>query len=441
MTFKAAILALALCVASGARVEHQRPDHAMTFDEFLAKYAKSYTPAEYKARRAIFHRSLEAIHQHNDDAGKSFHLGINKFADLTEAEVAAFRGFHSPAWRSMAEGKERATLPASGDSLPESWDWRDYDKVSPVKNQGSCGSCWAFSGVGALESALLMGNQTATSLSEQQFVDCVPNPSECGGAGGCEGATQPLLFDYAATHGAKLEADYTYTAKTGTTCEEDEYPTVATIQGYGILPENCDVAMLQAFMLEFGPIAVSVDASAWSHYSGGVLDFESCGSDIDHAVLLVGYGTDSELGADYWTIKNSWGSDWGEQGFIRLSRADGTKVDATPGDGAGCDGGPASVNVRGTCGVLYANSYAFGAQLVPLNSSQTTPNSKSLAGSDPNTWAPKAKPPTASTTRTATANASTGTGADEVAEVNKAALFKAAKAPRGINGAGLRGIN
>lgn len=181
--------------------------------------------------------------------------------------------------------------------------------VSPVKNQGSCGSCWAFSGVGTIESNLLIEGFNLTSLSEQQFVDCTPNPSECGGSGGCSGATQPVMFDYAINAGARLEAEYAYTAKTGASCNADSYAKVATIDGYGILPENCGEAVLKAYLLKLGPIAVSVDASNWGPYSSGVLPYSACGTDIDHAVLLVGFGTDPAFG-DYWTIKNSWGASW-----------------------------------------------------------------------------------------------------------------------------------
>ncbi len=110
--------------------------------------------------------------------------------------------------------------------------------------QGNCGSCWAFSGVGAIESNLLLDGQNETSLSEQLFVDCAPNPDSCGGSGGCAGATQPLLFEYAMTSGCASEEDYAYVASTGT-CEVNAYNTVATIEGYGILPENCDEATLK----------------------------------------------------------------------------------------------------------------------------------------------------------------------------------------------------
>ena len=234
---------------------------------------------------------------------------------------------------------------------PESLDWRDEGKVTPVKNQGGCGSCWAFSGTGAIESALLMNNQTETILAEQLYVDCAPNPDSCGGTGGCSGSIQPLLFEYALTEGAVLETDYAYTASTDT-CKAALKTPVASIEGYEVLPENLSPEDMMQYLITKGPLAVSVDASSWSFYGGGVLSYSQCGADIDHAVMMVGYGTDPVYG-DYWTIKNSWGASWGEDGYIRISREDGNAADTSPGDGTGCADGPSEVTVRGTCGIYY----------------------------------------------------------------------------------------
>ena len=202
---------------------------------------------------------------------------------------------------------------------------------------------------GCIESNLLINNQTETILSEQQYVDCMPNPDECGGTGGCQGATQPLLFEYATQEPNYPIAsdDYVYTAHDGL-CTEASKTAAASVAGFGILPENCADEVLKAYLLQAGPIAVSVDASHWSSYSKGVLSYASCGSDIDHAVLLVGYGTDPVYG-DYWSIKNSWGVTWGEAGYIRISREDGLATDYTPQDGVACAGAPPTSEVLG-CG-------------------------------------------------------------------------------------------
>lgn len=345
------VLCLALGFSSAAFAD---------FDAYLNEFGKSYTPAEYRMRRALYIERVAEILKHNANPKKTFTMGINKFTDSTDAELAQLRGFNMGQWRSATEHMPRMPFIKSS-ALPDSFDWRDEGMVTPVKNQASCGSCWAFSGVGALEANLLINGQAQTILSEQQYVDCVPNPDECGGTGGCNGATQPLLFNYSLTHGAKLESDYVYTATTNT-CVEDNYETVVSVEGYGILPENCDEDTLKSYLVKQGPIAISVDASKWSAYSGGVLTYDECGADIDHAVLLVGYGTDADYG-DYWTIKNSWSSSWGESGYIRISREDGYTVDSSPSDGTGCADGPDSVEVRGTCGIYYANSYVYGAMV------------------------------------------------------------------------------
>ena len=207
-----------------------------------------------------------------------------------------------------------------------------------------------------------MNNFTLTTLSEQQVVSCAPNDDHCGGTGGCQGSIQPLGFEYALGAGVDSDGDYDYMAVTGT-CKDSLHTPVATIASYGLVPENCDEATLRQYLVQKGPIAITCDASSWSFYSSGVLSYSSCGADIDHAILLVGYGTD-RLHGDYWSVKNSWGSSWGESGYIRLARTDGNATDFRPADGTGCDDGPSTVSVRGTCGIQYANSYVEGAALV-----------------------------------------------------------------------------
>lgn len=351
-----AVLALALAAATEATTE---AEITAQFNKFIAKFEKEYTPAEYKTRRELFAKRLAEVEAHNAQ-GHSHTLAINHLSAHTEHELARLRGFDVSAHKAKLD-KVPVELTERIET-PDELDWRDEGKVTPVKNQGGCGSCWAFSGTGAIESALLMNNQTQTILSEQLYVDCAPNPDSCGGTGGCSGSIQPLLFEYAMSEGAVLEDDYAYTASTDT-CKAALKTPVATIEGYEVLPENLSPEDMMQYLVTKGPLAVSVDASKWSFYSGGVFSYEQCGSDIDHAVMMVGYGTDPTYG-DYWTIKNSWGSSWGEEGYIRISREDGNATDPTPQDGTGCADGPSEVTVRGTCGIYYANSYPYGAKLV-----------------------------------------------------------------------------
>jgi len=200
---------------------------------------------------------------------------------------------------------------------------------------------------------------------------CTPNPLQCGGSGGCAGATAEIAYDYVKSNPVYQEKDYPYTSGNGVNypCKLPPYPAVpsATIDGYVQLPENNYTALINA-IATIGPIAVSVDASRWSPYKSGV--YNACNQakpDIDHAVVLMGYGTDPTLG-DYWLVRNSWASTWGEKGYIRVARTASEEtrcgVDTTPQDGTACAGDNTPVNVCGTCGIPYDSCYPTGARLV-----------------------------------------------------------------------------
>jgi cathepsin L len=335
-----------------------------SFEHYLRQFGKSYpSHLEYTTHSQIFHQRLAEIIAHNA-APHSYTKTVNKFTDMTESELKAFRGYKFVG---------NATNPcASMDrtgTAPPSIDWRQKaNVVSPVKDQGQCGSCWAFATAETIESqlGLLTGNMTI--LSPQDVCSCTPNPYHCGGTGGCNGATAELGFTYVQSAGIATASDWPYTATTGT-CNTAQHTMVATVDGCVKLIENNYTDLLLA-VASIGPIAVSVDASRWDSYSKGVYD--GCDTevdyDIDHAVQLVGYGTDTSYNPpkDYWIVRNSWGASWGENGFIRLLRhSDGSttwcKKDVTPSDGSGCDGGPATVTVCGECGIWYDSSYPTGA--------------------------------------------------------------------------------
>lgn len=190
------------------------------------------------------------------------------------------------------------------------------------------------------------------------------NPDDCGGSGGCGGATQPLAFNYTEYTGLTLESDYPYRAQT-LKCQERNIVPVVKNTGVVQLPSN-DAAALLGAVATVGPVSISVDAGSWSSYGGGVYT-DACGWDVDHAVQLVGYGEDA--GNLYWLVRNSWGTGWGESGYIRLVRfSDGTStgasepcgVDSTPQDGMACAGDTAPITYCGQCAVLSASSYPTG---------------------------------------------------------------------------------
>ena len=344
------------------------PGQLLSFSSYLERFNKTYSdPAEYARREAAFNIAATKIKEHNSEPSRSWDMG---FSDLTDRDSAE--------WNALSRGRNArlsAALAATATpaqlfeplELPTEIDWRTKGVVSPVKNQGACGSCWAFSATESIESNIAINTGKLPVLAPQELVDCVPNPQDCGGTGGCEGATQPLGFKYAESHGMAAGGSYPYRGHDGT-CEMSAKRKVAGIKSYVELPANNYTALMHA-VATVGPISISVDASRWSFYSGGIYDgslfTHHCGTTIDHAVQLVGYGT--ERGKDYWIVRNSWGAHWGEEGYIRIRRyGDGLEPcaeDKRPADGTGCKGGPKEVKVCGLCGILSSSSYPTGGFL------------------------------------------------------------------------------
>eukprot|EP00047_Mylnosiga_fluctuans_P001529 m.220761 g.220761 ORF g.220761 m.220761 type:complete len:360 (-) comp10445_c0_seq1:44-1123(-) len=345
---------------------------AMTFDEYVVQYNKQYEAksAEWFAHEATFIARVAEIEAHNSNAGRTYDMTINQFTDMTVLERKAFLGHK----RIPFAGLEEVAAPVFHtpvSDLPASVDWRTKGVVTPIKNQGQCGSCWAFATTETLEShaALTTNPPTQIILSPQQLVNCVPNPKHCGGTGGCSGATPEVGYTYLASCGGQTtEKLYPYTARDGA-CKFDKTttPPAVAISGYVKIDENNYTAVMNA-IANIGPIAISVEADTWFSYSSGILPASGCNlqdTDIDHNVQLVGYGT--EGGKDYWIVRNSWGATWGESGYIRLARSSDGKPcspDKEPGDGSACEPYPKEVNVCGTCGILYDTCYPVGVKIL-----------------------------------------------------------------------------
>jgi cathepsin L len=334
-----------------------------TFEEYILDWGKSYpSHIEYKMRKDLFELRKAQIIRQNSDVYGTWKAGFNKFTDMTEAEFKAFRGYNS---RMAAQSTAPRASLSSGQAIPASVDWRNVPGVlTPIKDQGQCGSCWAFAATEDLESAYAIWQKTAAPvLSPQNIVSCTPNPYNCGGSGGCNGATAELAFQYVSNNGIFMDSVWPYQGTTGKcTLPQGQSPAV-TCTGYAKLMSNNYTALHEAVVVQ--PIAVSVDASTWNLYSSGIYNCTNATLDIDHAVQLVGYG--SENGQDYWIVRNSWGTSWGENGYIRLLRhSDGSSEwcwpDTTPQDGSGCTNGPPSITVCGTCGIWYDSSVPVGAQ-------------------------------------------------------------------------------
>lgn len=344
--------------------------------ERMAIYAKN--KADVEARNAAY------------DAGKSsWKATVNKFADFTELEKHAMRGYrrggswfekrgyktHAHSGSSLLEGATiastvnskadfEAKVHASRKLVAESVDWRSKGLASDqfILNQQACGSCWAIAAVGALEYHSEIHGSKAQQLSWAQLVDCVPNPEECGGRGGCSGATAELAFEYVKSHGLAEAANYKGTGTSSgslVACDASAQTSVSS-SGWVRLPENKLQPLMEALTND-GPVVVSVSAGNWMHYNSGVFDDCSLDATIDHAVLMVGYGTDLRTNKPYWLVRNSWGPSWGESGFIRILRHETENahcgIDYEPKAGVGCNGGPPTLPVCGMCGILSDSSY------------------------------------------------------------------------------------
>ena len=289
------------------------------FSKFLKQYGKQYTAESLSSRFAIFKSNLELIEEHNSQPGQTSQMGVNEFADMTSAEVAAKMTGYRRVNRVRSAVMPSASLSTS---FAEELDWNVKGAVTAIKNQGMCGSCWSFSATGAIEGAVFLKSGNLTSLSEQQLMDC----STKEGDQSCEGGLMDYAFQFVMDNsGICSEADYPYKA-VDEKCKK--CTPVSTITGFADVwmdekhPGN-ETALMAAVQL--GPVSVAIEADqpVFQLYTSGVISSSSCGGkkedDLDHGVLVTGYGTDS-TGVDYWIVKNSWGPKWGEKGFVRLIR-------------------------------------------------------------------------------------------------------------------------
>jgi len=338
--------AAAALFAIGTPAAVATPSEAeLAFKNFVAKYERTYqSPEEEATRFRIFETNFKHIKAQNAN-GKSFFLVINEFADQAPQE---FNSTHFGLSVPSSTGKlwlgfQRLGVDEySGAPLPTSIDWSHASKnaVTTVKNQGSCGSCWTFSTTGALEGAWKIKTGKLLSLSQQQLVDCSK-----GGNNGCSGGSMDTAFDYLKDHNACTESSYPYTGKEGT-CQELKTCDVGiprgAITGYYDVPVSDTKALMEAVAQQPVSVGIEADQTNFQAYGGGVLT-KTCGTKLDHGVLLVGYGT-SEDGVDYWKVKNSWGANWGENGFIRLERG---------------------VSGEGECGINSMASYPYVANAAP----------------------------------------------------------------------------
>lgn len=294
------------------------------FQNFMVKYNKQYESIEELTKRlTVFKANLAESNSKNKNAKtvESAQFGPTPFSDFTPEE---FKARYLSSLKVSEETKPNPSevyLPKprnlQSSSLPETFDWRNYGVVSSVKNQGYCGGCWAFSAAANIEGQYAIKHGYIYSFSEQQMLDCDSNNY------GCQGGIMNVAFDYVKNAGG-LEP-YNYYPFTGTQgyCQANSNYFVAKVTGYNCLNSNNE-EQLKQYLYETGPISITMNASTIMNYTGGVYDvpYSECPYAPDHGVTLVGYGVTSG-GLPYWTIKNSWGSSWGENGYFRIARGSG----------------------------------------------------------------------------------------------------------------------
>ena len=293
------------------------------FSNFQERFSKRYENVqELEARFQIFRSNLRNIILHNLDHTQNFTMGINQFTDLTPQEFKEMYVNGRNDKKSNLGSFGCKSFSSSGSSLPASVDWRSKGVVNSVRDQGQCGSCWAFATTANAESVWAISSSKLLDLSEEFLVDCA------SGVGyynmGCNGGEPDSAFKYMINNGQCSESSYPYKAgvtKTAGSCQKCTSAGVSFSSCYDV-PSNNQVALATAVAKQPVVIAIEADTRYFQSYSGGILDSTSCGTNLDHAVEIVGYG--SENGVDYWIVRNSWSSSWGESGYFRVKKTSST---------------------------------------------------------------------------------------------------------------------
>lgn len=322
-----AIVGVAACIAVYALTQQPQSSSLYTalsaedmeFLKFVSLHGKSYgTKEEFEFRSQLFKKTLAALATENSKNENTFRLALNKFADWTPAEFKRVLSYRPL-------GKNTKVAPLTNVELPTSIDWRDHNAINPVRDQGQCGSCWAFSAVGAMEPrAFIKGIDTygLLSLSEQQLVDCAGGSY---GNEGCNGGDMGAAFQYAQDYGMMNRTDYPYTAMDGNCQYDANKVTKVKPSGNTQVTPNSAVALKTA--IADGPVSVAIEADTFvfQFYSGGVLNSAACGTNLDHGVVAIGYGVDASKG-EYYIVRNSWGASWGMKGYINIAIKDGAGI-------------------------------------------------------------------------------------------------------------------
>ena len=310
------------------------------WQQFKQNFIRTFeSKEEENKRKVIFCETLQTVAQHNlefQNGKVTFKMGINKFADST------FEEFHElyardpvdepdDVYEKMKQSVETVLISKSIDEIdnvPKNFDWRDRGAVTEVKDQGSCGSCYAFGAIGVLESRWFIETGNLTEFSVQEIVDCTASYQNYD----CNGGRPGPSIAYVKDHGINFEADYPYEGKVGK-CRKQKNKINFKLRGYGVAIANDkifdDDKVLKSTLVTQGPLAIflNIDHESFMRYSSGIYFEPKCSSRTTHVTLLVGYGKTGQ-DQDYWIIKNSFGRQWGEGGYIRIARNRGNDCEA-----------------------------------------------------------------------------------------------------------------
>jgi len=300
------LLCFSLC-ASAVSVFSQKQDTltqqdgvSQEYRQYMSAFNKVYSSEEIIIRAKIYSQKVAQINAHNVDSTQTYKRGVNQFTDWTDEETNEWLPLLAEPPKSSVVVETLATLPQA----PASVDWREKGAVNAVKDQGQCGVCWAFGSTAAVESAHFIATGKLVSMSESQQVTCNK-----------EGGCNECAFQFLKTNAACTEESFPYECPEKRTCPKC-VAAMSVIRNYTVIQASNEAALMAAVARQ--PVAIGIAASgSFMSYSSGIFQ-GPCPGGRNHAVAIIGYG--SENGMDYWIIRNSWGSGWGEKGYIRIRR-------------------------------------------------------------------------------------------------------------------------